>query len=123
MQNIRSKSSNGEAKRSVARSSPPRPAVRPVRRRSEQRRLVLLAVVVSMGASFLWAPRLVAAATHEPAIVTHVVAPGETLWGVAHLHVSEETDPRAFIDQVREMNGLSTVRLSPGQQLRLPPQH
>lgn len=75
-----------------------------------------------MALSVVWAPRLVAATSPDPQDATHVVRQGDTLWGVARLHASERIDPRAVVDQIRQLNGLSTAQLFPGQELKLPPQ-
>ena len=49
---------------------------------------------------------------------THVVQPGDTLWGIATAHYAG--DPREAIWRVREANGLGTATLRPGQRLTLP---
>ncbi len=121
MQNVCSKSSNSLVPAGSAGRSAPAPR-RPTRRRAGQRRVVVLAIVVSMGLSVVWAPRLVAVTSPDPQDATHVVRQGDTLWGVARLHASERIDPRAVVDQIRRLNGLSTAQLSPGQELKLPPQ-
>lgn len=124
MQNMCSKSSShlalqGPGGGCAGRIAAPRPAVGTFPR-ADQRRLAVLAIAVSMALSVVWAPRLLAT-TPSGEGRTHVVTQGETLWGVARLHAPEDIDPRAFVDQVRKLNGLSSARLSPGQQLRLPP--
>lgn len=47
------------------------------------------------------------------------VAPGETLWAVA-TRIAPGVDPRAVVDQIREINDLSSAELQVGQQLLLP---
>ncbi|MBW3590600.1 MAG: LysM peptidoglycan-binding domain-containing protein [Actinobacteria bacterium] len=83
---------------------------------------MVLAIVASMALSVVWAPRLLAVTSPDPQDVTHVVRQGDTLWDVARLHASERIDPRAVVDQIRRLNGLSTAQLFPGQELKLPPQ-
>lgn len=124
MQNMCSKSSSQLAFQSpgggcAGRLAAPRPAAGTFPR-PDQRRVAVLAIAVSMALSVVWAPRLLAT-TPSGEGRTHVVTQGETLWGVARLHAPEDIDPRAFVDQVRKLNELSSARLSPGQQLRLPP--
>lgn len=121
MQNVCSKSSNPLVPAGSYGFAGPVPH-RPARRRGGHRRIVVLAIVVSMALSVVWAPRLVAVTSPDPQDATHVVRQGDTLWGVARLHASERTDPRAVVDQIRRLNGLSTAQLSPGQELKLPPQ-
>ena len=47
------------------------------------------------------------------------VQPGETLWAVAK-RVAPQHDPRALVDEIRELNHLSSASLQVGQQLLLP---
>jgi nucleoid-associated protein YgaU len=48
-----------------------------------------------------------------------VVRPGDTLWSIAS-SVAGEQDVRAVVDRIREVNGLHSGDLVPGQVLRLP---
>ena len=50
---------------------------------------------------------------------TVVVRSGDTLWSIAR-DVAPEEDPRAVIDAIVELNGLDSVDLLPGAELRLP---
>jgi nucleoid-associated protein YgaU len=53
------------------------------------------------------------------AIATTVtVQPGDTLWSIAH-QVAPDRDPRRVVDQLRKVNALSGVALTPGQTLKL----
>jgi nucleoid-associated protein YgaU len=47
------------------------------------------------------------------------VEPGDTLWSIAS-SVAGSSDVRVVIDRIRQMNGLRTADLVPGQVLRLP---
>lgn len=51
---------------------------------------------------------------------TIVVQPGDTLWTIAG-RVAPGRDPRAVIHQIREINGLSSASIQPGQRLAVPP--
>ena len=48
-----------------------------------------------------------------------VVRPGETLWEIAARSRPNE-DPRPFVHEVVELNGLASAGLDAGQRLRLP---
>ncbi len=47
-----------------------------------------------------------------------VVAPGDTLWGIAAEHYGG--DPRVRVDQIIRVNHLASPTLVPGQTLRIP---
>jgi hypothetical protein len=53
-----------------------------------------------------------------PQARAHVVAPGETLWGIAERHYGG--DPREGVWKLRERNGLRDVTIVPGQRLVVP---
>lgn len=53
------------------------------------------------------------------AYATTTVHQGETLWAVAH-RVAPGSDPRAVVQQIRELNHLSSAAVQAGQQLLLP---
>lgn len=51
----------------------------------------------------------------------HVVAEGDTLWGIARGIVGDEGDPRPVVHDLRELNGLGPGSvLLPGVRLVLP---
>jgi hypothetical protein len=79
---------------------------------------VLVAVLVST----LWAAGgAVGGSQADPgAVRRHVVAEGETLWGIARRLVGPEGDPRPVIEIIRDENGLGTALLVEGQTLVLP---
>lgn len=49
-----------------------------------------------------------------------VVKPGDTLWVIAQRASDGQRDIRAVVDQIREINGLESVMLRPGQTLKVP---
>jgi hypothetical protein len=49
-----------------------------------------------------------------------LIEPGQTLWSIAKGVVGPEADPRPYIQQIRELNGLATSELQVGQRLALP---
>jgi hypothetical protein len=63
----------------------------------------------------LWAG---SAASTGPRL-THVVAPGETLWSLAERQAGRE-DPRNYIYDVEKLNGLGPGPIYPGERLLLP---
>ena len=75
--------------------------------------LVLLAVAL------LLVPRMVSAVSSISEPRTHVVESGETLWGVAG-EFGEGSDPRVYVDELLEINQLSSPHVHPGQTLILP---
>lgn len=52
-------------------------------------------------------------------IVSVTVYAGETLWGIAERE-APNADPRDFIQQVVEINGLTSSTIEPGQQILVP---
>ena len=54
-----------------------------------------------------------------PAVTQTTVQAGESLWTVAH-RVAPGTDPRETVQQIRQLNHLSSSGLQAGQQLLLP---
>lgn len=51
-----------------------------------------------------------------------VVKAGDTLWSIAKSHGPRQSDPRLIIDQIKELNGLTTANLQIGQLLIVPQQ-
>jgi Tfp pilus assembly protein FimV len=82
--------------------------------------LVLGAAVASLAGVLIWlaalsAPAEAPARASVPATVT--VQDGDTLWSIAG-QVAPDRDPRAEVDQLRRLNHLGGVALTPGQVLR-----
>jgi hypothetical protein len=50
----------------------------------------------------------------------YVVAPGDTLWGIAR-KIAPDRDPRPLVDAIARENRLSAGDLSAGQSLTIPP--
>jgi LysM repeat protein len=56
----------------------------------------------------------------DPALVSHTVAPGDTLWSIATEHYPPSEDPRATVEAIRKENGLKGYGIRPGMRLELP---
>ena len=52
--------------------------------------------------------------------VEYVVSAGDTLWEIATQHVAPGEDVRPVILQIRELSGLDTSTIVPGQVLTIP---
>ncbi|CAN5855054.1 hypothetical protein BH23ACT12_BH23ACT12_04580 [soil metagenome] len=81
-------------------------------------RIALFFGVLALVGLFL-VPRMVAVVSSVAEPKTHVVEAGQTLWGVAGEY-GEDGDPRAYVDELLEINRLSSPRVYPGQTLTLP---
>lgn len=53
-------------------------------------------------------------------VIEHVVSTGDTLWSIASEHVGPGEDVRPLIDRIRELSGLDTSVIVPGQILSVP---
>lgn len=112
------------AARPVARPAS-RPAARPtggrpVYRLTRRGRVVvlLLGLMAVLAVGVVWAGGSVASEEPE-ATVTHVVAPGDTLWDIADA-LSEDGGIRAMMQHLQELNDLDSVGLVVGQRLEVP---
>lgn len=80
--------------------------------------LLLASLILGIIGPRLWASR--SGSNHSEGSGTqHVVAPGESLWGLAGKYAPEE-DPRSFVFDVKQLNGLDSSTVSPGQKLIIP---
>ena len=89
------------------------------------RRARRLAVVLALAAGVAlgsWLGPLLSGAgsdLHLAGVSSVVVQPGDTLWSIAS-PVARGADVRAVVDQIRQLNGLRSADLTPGQVLQLP---
>lgn len=85
-----------------------RPAPRPTRRTYLRRRLTVVAGLLAAALALtLLIGNAGAQAGLEDRVAGHVVVqPGQTLWEVATAHAPSGTDPRAYLSELRELNGL-----------------
>lgn len=89
-------------------------------------RVVVLAVLVavlfaafSLGRSASQASPPTGLSSPAPAQNIVTVQAGESLWTMAQ-RVAPDNDPREVVAQIRDLNGLASAQLVPGQQLLLP---
>ncbi|HXV69957.1 MAG TPA: LysM peptidoglycan-binding domain-containing protein [Acidimicrobiia bacterium] len=52
--------------------------------------------------------------------IRYVVAQGDTLWDVAADHVGPDEDVRPLIQEIKELSGIQSSSLRPGQVLLIP---
>jgi LysM domain len=78
--------------------------------------LLLASALVSVG---LLRPEGAVAGDGSAPTAVVVVGAGDTLWGIAQ-QVDPERDPRAVIDEIERLNGLSGGVVVPGQALTVP---
>ena len=129
---VRSRPTGGAGKPSGAPSVRPRRGARPIGRRRPRarlrltrraRRLILVLALVAGVALGSWLAPLLGVGSggglRLAGVTSVVVQPGDTLWSIAS-PVAADGDVRAVVREIRELNGLSSARLSPGQTLQLP---
>ncbi len=73
------------------------------------------AVVLAVRAGIGTGPAAIAPAGAR----TVVVAPGQSLWGIAEQQLPGD-DPRVAIDEISQLNSLHSAMLQPGEVLLLP---
>lgn len=107
-----------------ARSAPPsaRPGVDAGRRPARPARVLRVAgaVVVTLAVVGVlsWLGQVAGAGVPAETAVVRVGA-GETVWDVA-MRVAPESDPRVVVQRIRELNGMTTSAVQPGQWLQVP---
>lgn len=83
--------------------------------------LATLALLVALALGGLFANGASADALGEPVnVAVHTVSPGETLWRIASGVTAPGHDVRDTIDDVLELNAMTSVDLVAGQQLLVP---
>ena len=97
-----------------------RPAQTPVQLTVRGRRVVaLLALIPIVAAMVVFGGKVAQANSAAPTMTTVVVQPGQSLWDLATV-VDPDSDPRAVILEIEQLNGLATAEVSVGQQLIVP---
>ncbi len=110
--------------RRVPQRRPDRPAPRPGMRLTRRGRIVLGIVLSVPFAAVLmvvgsWSADAETRAAGAPATGVVVVQAGQSLWEIARI-VEPESDPRATITAIRDLNGLGSDAVVPGQALVVP---
>jgi len=94
------------------------------RARARHLHVVRLAVVLLAAALVVWGGARVGLAVADstaPAVQTHIVKPGETVWQIVIAEYgSADRDVRVLVDEVLRVNHLDSASLVPGQRLLLP---
>jgi LysM repeat protein len=82
---------------------------------------VFFAVVVALfAAMMLFGSKAIATSTNAgPATATVVVQPGESLWSIAQT-IAPDQDPRATINDIKDLNGMNTAVVAVGQSIVVP---
>lgn len=81
------------------------------------KRLVRLGLVAALAVPGI---RALAGPEERPAgAVSHRVALGETLWGIAR-RLEPSGDPRPVVERIMRLNDMRSPTIVPGQRLRLP---
>ncbi len=93
------------------------------RNKSKRTKPGLLSVICILGLAlvvlgYTFAQR--GAACDKQALREYVVQPGDTLWGIAKDHISQQHDIRVFVKRLQVVNNLSGPIIQPGQSLLLP---
>jgi LysM repeat protein len=52
--------------------------------------------------------------------IQYVVAQGDTLWEVAAQHLGSDQDVRPLIQEIKDLSGIQSSALQPGQILQIP---
>lgn len=112
------------ASRRAIRTPGATPIGRPVRLTRRGRAVAVAASVLMLGAVVIGAGQVADASSDRGPIAegehsSLVVQSGQTLWGIA-LEVAPGHDPRLVISQIRDLNGLGTRLIVPGQTLIVP---
>ncbi len=85
------------------------------------RLVVVLVALVLLLTGALAATRADAQApTSAPQVERYVVAPGDTLWGIASGVARPGADLREVVREIEMMNGMASATLTAGQQILLP---
>ena len=103
----------------------PMTTTRPTKTRLTRRgRLLLLGILVALTFAVFSLGRVsghaeTPATSTATSYVTHVVAPGDTLWSIARA-AHPGADPRAYVQRIVELNSLATSDVHVGQVIALP---
>ncbi|OWZ82854.1 LysM peptidoglycan-binding domain-containing protein [Natranaerobius trueperi] len=89
-------------------------------------KLIIIALMITMSA-FLVHTTLVSAKgsdnEHEKKQTEwnkQVVLEGQTLWDITIDKLPDNTDPRAYLEEIKEVNNIEASKLKPGQVIKIP---
>ncbi|MBO1753292.1 LysM peptidoglycan-binding domain-containing protein [Actinotalea sp. BY-33] len=102
----------------MARSAGQEPAVRLTARGRVV--VVLASILVGLGALVVGQSAAAEGPGVAVPVTTHVVAPGETLWGIAGAVAEPGQDLREVVDELIAVNELSGAGLTAGQRIVVP---
>ena len=99
-----------------------RPSAHRTSRLTRRGRFLVVGVLLAVLAALTIAGALRASASSSappPGWSETIVQPGDTLWSLA-VATGDSEDPRVLIDQIRQVNALSSAQVQAGQRLWLP---
>lgn len=85
-----------------------------------RRAAVAIAVLVAAAVGFVGGRADAASTQPQEPVVEVVVAPGDTLWGLAGRVLEDGEDRRDVIGRIQRLNDMATAELVAGQVLLLP---
>ena len=82
--------------------------------------VVLLALAMMLGATLAATRASADGPVSAPQVERYVVAPGDTLWALASGLAAPGEDLRDVVRDIEQLNGMSSVALTAGQEILLP---
>ncbi len=82
--------------------------------------VIVLAAVICSAMAFGWAGAQADAPVAAQPVVVHTVVSGETVWQIAASVTPQGGDVRDTIEQIGQLNSLTSTHIEPGQVLILP---
>jgi LysM repeat protein len=56
----------------------------------------------------------------EPALETVLIQPGDTIWAIADVYRPENSDTRAYVKKICNLNDIEPGKIYPGQTIQVP---
>jgi LysM repeat protein len=92
----------------------------PPRARATQPSVRLLALLATAAMVFLLIGGAAEAGQPPPPTISYVVEPGDTLWEIASGLTTPGDDIREMVGIIKELSGIDSATIFPGQTLQLP---